>query len=111
MVLGVGHGSALDRRYYRHCTYLYCRGLWHQAQQVGRQKGRGVSTYRIERGIPIPTSIGAVRYPFAKMKIGDSFVAEEPARQAAYNYGGRHGKQFTVRKINSRGEIRIWRVA
>lgn len=73
-----------------------------------------MSTFKIERGIPIPGYRNQSRYPFANMKVNDSFVANSnialSARRAAYIYGSLHDKKFTVRKINARGDMRIWRI-
>lgn len=69
---------------------------------------------KIERGIPIPlrNSERESVYPFAKMKIGDSFkVARDKAqsvRASANSFGIKHKRKFVVRKIE-RG-YRCWRV-
>ncbi len=74
---------------------------------------------QIEKNVPLPGS-GAGRpskYPFADMEVGDSFlVAEGPssghlgynARNAAKNFGVRHGMKFSVKQTE--GGVRIWRI-
>jgi len=63
---------------------------------------------KIESGIPLPE-----RYPFAKMKVGDSFlipesVSRHAAAVAALRYGAANGKKFTTRKTPE--GYRCWRV-
>jgi hypothetical protein len=66
----------------------------------------------IDKGIAIPELL-RYRYPFRKMKIGDSFfVINRTANaitSAAYNY---RPKKFTARKHTEGGKkgIRCWRV-
>ena len=82
---------------------------------------------RIERGIPIPsrrrvTPVGTEH--FEAMQVGDSIGVPLPKeyrakptvwagttrlRNAAYQYGKRTGKKFTVRAMPN--EIRLWRVS
>lgn len=81
---------------------------------------------RIESGIPIPsrrrvTAVGTEH--FEAMQVGDSIGVPIPKeyrakptvwagtarlRNAAYQYGKRTGKKFTVRAMPN--EIRVWRV-
>lgn len=84
--------------------------------------------YEIEQGVPMPaatTDRFYAQYPFAKMKVGDSFlytVSEKEAEQlqarkrtvtraafAAHQHGKRHNKKFVTRKQNAT-QYRIWRV-
>jgi hypothetical protein len=66
---------------------------------------------------PIPANIGAGRppkYPWATMKIGDSFLFPDHLKsQSCYNiakYGGlRNGVKFSVRKTDE--GYRCWRIA
>lgn len=80
---------------------------------------------RIEQGVPLPprrnqTAVGIEH--FDAMDVGDSIGVPLPKeyrnkptvwggtnrlRNAAYQYGKRTGKKFTVR--SAPGEIRIWR--
>ena len=82
---------------------------------------------RIEKDIPIPsrrrvTAVGAEH--FEAMQVGDSIGVPIPKeyrakptvwagtarlRNAAYQYGKRTGKKFTVRAMPN--EIRLWRVS
>ena len=91
-----------------------------------------MTDYKIETNIPIPPSrdytnarrISACRvprkYPFHKMKVGDSFYCEEiNVRYAAFTYGKGRGIKFTVRKVQEKtlGKhkiilqgLRVWRI-
>lgn len=67
----------------------------------------------IDKGIPIPKERpAALKYPFDKMRVGDSFSVPALDRNlvssAAYHYGRRHGMSFTVR--TSSKEQRVWRI-
>ena len=54
-----------------------------------------------------------IKWPFAEMQVGQSFVIEEKYVQrcynAAYGYGLRHGMKFTLRKVN--GVYRCGRIS
>ena len=65
--------------------------------------------FKIEHNVPQP----GPKYPFAKMKPGDSFFFAGKENRtkisnAAINYGKHHGMKFMVRKIE-RG-YRCWRI-
>lgn len=64
--------------------------------------------YKIEKGIKIKKS-PAAKYPFHDMEIGDSFLAEEKTRKAAWKHGKKHNKTFVSRKVGE--QWRIFRVA
>lgn len=62
--------------------------------------------------IPVPKRRG-YEWPFRHMKVRDSFLVPKwmpdyRARNAASNYGRRHGMKFTTR-ITSDG-LRVWRI-
>lgn len=67
---------------------------------------------KIETGVPIAKK-GAGRpskYPFAQMKVGESFACDEPVlrlRQAASQASHRKGMKFTVRAEGT--GARVWR--
>ena len=83
-------------------------------------------TIKIDKGVPVParkraTAVGLEH--FAAMDVGDSIGVPLPKeyrnkptvwagtnrlRNAAYQYGKRAGKKFTVRAMPN--EIRVWRV-
>lgn len=67
---------------------------------------------KVEKGIPLPISFQAQRYPFDKMDIGDSFFIEKVEAQrlsaAASLYGKRNNMKFSVRSIDN--GYRCWRV-
>ncbi|WP_353265785.1 hypothetical protein [Gemmatimonas sp.] len=69
---------------------------------------------QIESNVPPPESHARLRYPFADMYVGDSFLIEDPsmvknARSAAWMYSKRHGWKFSCRKVE--GGWRVWRTA
>jgi hypothetical protein len=64
----------------------------------------------IEKGIALPQ-----KFPFAGMKVGDSFAVPEKVKRvtvsvAARRYGIKNEMKFTVRKIED-GSFRCWRIA
>jgi hypothetical protein len=71
--------------------------------------------YKIEKGIPIPSTIQKIdKYPFAKMDIDDSFFVEclkkEALRmQRSLHYIRKKIKMDFISRINENG-IRIWRI-
>lgn len=65
---------------------------------------------KIESGIPIPYT-----FPFADMKVGDSFVLEEGIKRttlsvAAKRWGDKHGQKFMTRVMPDK-TVRCWRTA
>jgi hypothetical protein len=67
-----------------------------------------MSAFKIEKDVPIPDSHQNTRWPFGKMKVGDSFevpdaVMGKVAVAMSY-YGKRHGMKFS-----KRGK-RVWRI-
>lgn len=69
----------------------------------------------IEKNVPIPNTKGRkLKYPFDKMKIGDSFklknVPKNTILNAAKSWAKRQKNkyEFTIRYIN--GATRIWRI-
>ena len=74
--------------------------------------------FAIEKNIPMPTTGRSGRrtsYPFGDMEVGDSFVVPTSDKKAtsvysaAWHYGNKNGKKFSVHKIE--GGVRVWRVA
>ena len=68
-----------------------------------------MSQPRIDKQFPIP-----IKYPFAKMKIGDSFAVPPDVKRpavtvAAMRYGRKHGMRFTVRQVADK-TFRCWRI-
>lgn len=70
--------------------------------------------YKIKKGIPIPPRNTGRKsmYPFAEMRIGDSFaVMANKARSvsaASQHFGKLHKQKFICRRID--GGYRCWRV-
>ncbi len=67
----------------------------------------------IDKGIPLPKQRTPRKYPFAEMKVGDSFefppsLSNHSARSAAHQASLRLGLKFTVSK--ALGSVRCWRV-
>lgn len=63
----------------------------------------------IDSNVPLPT-----RYPFAGMKVGDSFlvpsgVTRQAVAVAASRYGRKHKMKFSTRKLKE-GGFRCWRL-
>lgn len=74
-----------------------------------------MTKFKIEKNIPIPNTIGE-HYPFAKMKVKDSFVVgrldakQAPRfRTAALNQGRKLKMKFSVKKVAD-GALRCWRI-
>ena len=74
---------------------------------------KGNGEYKIEKRVPLPKGKGHGRkrkYPFAEMKVGDSFSFDESqirnVRTSASHHAARLGFVFTV----SAQELRCWRV-
>jgi hypothetical protein len=68
-------------------------------------------SYIIEHGILMP--VPNARYPFALMKLGDSFSFDEKelnsVRNSSAAYGKRHDQKFRCRQLD--GAWRCWRTA
>ena len=70
--------------------------------------------FKVERRVPPPKLVpgrGRRIYPFATMKVGESFAAPNReaflrASRAAYMYGTRHEQLYTC----DIDQLRIWRV-
>lgn len=63
---------------------------------------------KIESKIPIPK-----KYPFAEMKVGDSFAVPENVKRptvsvSAKRFGEKHGMKFVTRLMPDR-TLRCWR--
>ena len=74
-------------------------------------------TYAIEKNIPTPElrfpRKKTAKYPFAKMKVGDSFFVPEGklnriSTSMAYFHNHNKPKRVTARTIE--GGVRIWRI-
>ena len=74
-------------------------------------------TYVIEKGIPTPElralAVRRTKYPFAKMKIGDSFFVPNGkvntiSVSVATFHKNNKPKRFTCRTVE--GGIRVWRI-
>jgi hypothetical protein len=64
---------------------------------------------KIDKRVPLP-----YKFPFAKMKIGDSFAVPPDVKRAAVSvaamrYGRKHGMKFTVRQVADK-TFRCWRI-
>ena len=73
-----------------------------------------MTKYRIEKNIPIPTFSRSRKYPFDKMKIGDSFLVslgeDRSVRNCAAAAGRRHNMKFICRQTSGENNIRVWRL-
>lgn len=75
-----------------------------------------MDAFVIDNNIPVPPlpTRASSKFPLALLEVGDSFLhAVENDRNrlasAAHQYGVRHGKKFTVRRVE--GGFRVWRIA
>lgn len=64
---------------------------------------------KVESNIPLPAI-----YPFAKMKVGDSFAIPSDIKRTAVSisamrYGRKYSMKFTIRKMPD-GGFRCWRL-
>jgi hypothetical protein len=83
---------------------------------AGAEGGGMITPHAIEidRGIPLPPPAKG-KYPFARMRVGDSFFVDDLARISAvrtalrYRMRCHHGERYTARKKPT--GIRVWRVA
>lgn len=70
-------------------------------------------TFKIEKGIQIPSLGRPVIYPFHEMEINDSFFAPMRSygsvKTSASNYARKHAVKFSLRKVD--GGVRVWRIA
>lgn len=71
---------------------------------------------RIQSNIPAPPAKRGGRkpkYPWASMRVGDSFFVQGKSRDqiatTAYSAGTRYGYKFTVAEVQN--GVRIWRTA
>ena len=83
-----------------------------------------MTAFPIEESIPMPKlrkgdrygDPECLKYPFAKMAVGDSiFVPEQTpeggAVAASRRYGAVHGHRYTARTVPGKdGGVRIWRI-
>lgn len=79
--------------------------------------------YSIDKDIPVPNWVSSRSYPFADMKVGDSFEAvpageqhdlsrkalRERVSSAAHRYGRRFGRSFRVLTLEDKS-VRCWRI-
>lgn len=73
-------------------------------------------TYAVDKNVPVPEPLKkkvVMKYPLNTMEVFDSFVVspleETKVRQAAYSYGKRNNRKYTVRRTET-GELRCWRL-
>ena len=69
--------------------------------------------FKIEKGIPMPSSRNGSFYPFDQMRVGDSFVVTgeqcKSIHQTIYYQNIKSGMKFTGRKLDE-GKYRVWRI-
>lgn len=67
---------------------------------------------KVEQGVALPPAPSNTRYPFAQLKVGDSFFAaadKADSACASVSYWARKtGFKFTSRSVD--GGVRIWRI-
>jgi hypothetical protein len=78
---------------------------------TGMRHSRHAGEVRIDKGIPIPNYL-AGRYPFGKMKVGDSFLLMKGDGPGVVRRAGRetanNGERFVVLKVKAKA-YRCWR--
>lgn len=67
---------------------------------------------KVEHGIPMPASRSIGRYPWAEMKVGDSFYApgkkhDQVSGMTSY-WSKRLGRKFAARRWDK--GVRVWRI-
>lgn len=79
-------------------------------------------TYKVDKGIPMERKKHVfARFPFDKMKIGDSFFVPKEDQNpegvgasiysAANSYNRFHGTKIRVSTRKQEGGVRVWRIA
>lgn len=70
-----------------------------------------ITEFKIEKGIPIPTSS---KYPFQEMQVGDSFVIQESQygemQKALTRINRRNQTNIKIKTKSVEGGRRVWRV-
>ena len=71
-------------------------------------------SYKIDTDIPIPSMGRPNQYPFAEMKVGDSFFIEgrtsSYASTAARNWASKHEPSWRFTSRQQDGGVRVWRI-
>jgi hypothetical protein len=72
-----------------------------------------VSEFKIESDVPVPVGNTRSKYPWAEMKVGDSFFVEHGSQNvlstSGRQYGKFHGGKFSTRREGN--GVRVWRIA
>ena len=75
-----------------------------------RSVKKAADGFKIDKNVPMPDA--RVCYPFARMSVGDSFLAKGITLRrlggSAYQYARTHGWKFSCRTV--KGGVRCWRV-
>jgi len=70
--------------------------------------------YKIQSNVPIPLKGTQRKFPFAAMKVGDSFVCskteENTLRQTASRFAKLNQVKFSVLKEEKGISVRCWRI-
>lgn len=71
---------------------------------------------QIDSGVPLQNYRSKKKYPFAQMKVGDSFFfvelpEVESAQNAGKGYANRHNAEFKMTRRKVEGGYRLWRIA
>lgn len=77
-----------------------------------RKKNKGDGVLAIDKGIPLPAHSQRNKYPWAEMKVGDSFLCPPATNRSsicstAASAGRRLGSHYIVR--TTKEGIRVWR--
>lgn len=71
-----------------------------------------MSEIKIDKGIPTPEIRGDLRYPWAKLEVGESFFAEMRLTNQAAHAARAYGRKFACRTVIENGVkgTRVWRI-
>ena len=67
-----------------------------------------METYKIEKGIPIESKQGKIKFTAECMKIGDSVLMESYPRAVSLANALRNLKKIPTLKIQPNGKVRVW---
>ena len=67
-----------------------------------------METYKIEKGIPIESKQGKIKFTAECMKVGDSVLMESYPRAVSLANALRSLKKLPALKIQPNGKVRVW---
>lgn len=67
-----------------------------------------METYKIEKGIPIESTHGKIKFTAECMKVGDSVLMEDYPRAVSLSNALRNLRKIPTLKIQPNGKVRVW---